>query len=202
MRSTRLILGSTLLLAALAPSPAAAAVATHTYQITGGTSSGFLNIGTVTGGSFTVQYPSTPCNPCNGALAPSLLSGSISGTAGMMPLTPGFFSQQGGRHTGSIRRGNWSFILSFANFPFSNGFTRGSFAFEHFTASNYMRGGRFSSYYRHLFYSTAFGGALGGLSFTGYEVSVVPEPAPAALLTAGALVLGAHLLRRARRRLV
>ena len=69
----------------LSPAPASAAVATYSYQITGGSSSGSLSIGTVTGGSFAIQYPGLPCTICS---AVYLLSANVTGTAGTFGLTP------------------------------------------------------------------------------------------------------------------
>jgi hypothetical protein len=92
----------------LVPGPARAAVATHTYVITGGISFGVLNIGSITGGSFTVQFPSTPCVGPSPATCPaSLFSGVVSGTLGTLNMLPYAAIQNAGDHTGNVRAALW-----------------------------------------------------------------------------------------------
>ena len=43
------------------PAPASAAVGLHTYAITSGSSYGTLDIGTITGGGYKINFPAAPC---------------------------------------------------------------------------------------------------------------------------------------------
>ena len=77
-----------------APSPAGAAVAVYTYQITGGFSSGTLNVGNINGGEFSVRFTNAPnCGPSAGTCPATLLSGTVMGTAGTATFAPTTLSQ-------------------------------------------------------------------------------------------------------------
>lgn len=172
------------------PSPAEAAVTVYSYQITGGTSSGQLNIGAITGGGFTVQYTGAPCAACTATL---LTVQPLIGTMGMITLTAmaiPLFNPGAGHDIAGYRGANFTRDDLFTQFSVLHYFTRLSFT----KAGNnpYISG----SVVRGISYVDP-NMNVGKITFTGHEVAV-PEPSATALLGTAGLMLGAFALRRAR----
>jgi hypothetical protein len=177
-----------------APSSAPAAVATYTYTVTGGTSSGSLGIGIITGGGFQVRFNTSPCFGCYDV---SLLSGFLTGSLGSRTLFPsllGAINPGIGYDQASpiVRSAQW---IGTGVVPPAGGSQAFVGAFTHYTG--YSANGLFNLQWR--------GGPLGtfvsgDFRFKAQEVAV-PEPSAAALLAAGGVMLGASVLRRACRSL-
>lgn len=176
------------LLAFQKATPAAAAVAVHTYQITSGTSSGSLSIGNITGGQLTVQFPGTTgtCPTCNTA---TLLSGYILGTLAMATFTPMVLSQfnpgtgtDAPNQFGGFRAGMWIR----ASYPLAT-----SVAFSAFGALGTSFAGNVGQF------SGAALNQIGTITTQGHEV-FLPEPSSSGLLATAGFMLGAYALRRAR----
>jgi hypothetical protein len=187
----------------LSPTLASAAVSTYSYQITGGSAdiySSLDDISTwpITGGKFTVQFPTSVCSACTDV---RLLSLSVQGAAGTLVASPNLLARLNAAATGAHntpanrRAAAWSNDHSLGNTGVVFGDHAPEFGGPHLTVHHV---GPFTQY-------TQYGGSYPAFPWTIHYLTAqevaVPEPSAGAMLATGGVMLGAYALRRARRSL-